>query len=396
LKAKVASGSEAEIRTETLAARPAAARLGDSLGPQRTCLTLLFVPTYRRPLNLGATLSVVIGWDIGGAHLKAARVKDGRVEAAVQAATPLWLGLDSLEAAFDALHAQLGQADRHAITMTGELCDAFPSRQEGVGGLATIAANHLVPAASSLYAGRAGFVDLSEAASRAADIASANWHASAALVALKLRDALFIDIGSTTTDLIPIVSGRVAALGYNDAERLASGELVYTGMTRSFVMGLASRAPFRGAWTPLMNEYFAGSADVHRILGALPDGADKTASADGREKTVEASRARLARMIGREAHEAAAPEWDALAAWFAEAQIREIADAAYLRLSRNDVAVAAPVIAAGVGEGVAAEVARRLGRSCVGFASLIAAPAEASYCAPAVAVALLAAGAFAR
>ena len=341
-------------------------------------------------------MSVVIGWDIGGAHLKAARVKDGRVEAAVQAATPLWLGLDSLEAAFDALHARLGRADRHAITMTGELCDAFASRQEGVGGLAAIAANHLAPAASSLYAGRAGFVGLGEAATRAADIASANWHASAALVALKLQDALFIDIGSTTADLIPIVSGRVAAAGYNDAERLASGELVYTGMTRSFVIGLASRAPFRGAWTPLMNEYFASSADVHRILGALPDGADKMASADGREKTVEASRARLARMIGREAHEASAPEWDALASWFAEAQIREIADAACLRLSRNDVGVAAPVIAAGIGGGVAAEVARRLKRSCVGFASLIAAPAEASYCAPAVAVALLAAEAFAR
>ena len=239
-----------------------------------------------------------------------------------------------------------------------------------------------------------GFVELGEAASHAADIASANWHASAALVALKLRDALFIDIGSTTADLIPIVSGRVAALGYSDAERLASGELVYTGMTRSFVMALASRAPFRGAWTPLMNEYFASSADVHRILGALPDGADKMASADGREKTVDASRARLARMIGREADEAAAPEWDGLAAWFAEAQIREIADAACLRLSRNDVAIAAPVVAAGIGEGVAAEVARRLRRSCVGFSSLIAAPAEASHCAPAVAVALLAAGAF--
>ena len=232
-------------------------------------------------------MSVVIGWDIGGAHLKAARVKDGRVEAAVQAATPLWLGLDSLDAAFDALRAQLGDADRHAITMTGELCDAFPSRREGVAGLAAIAANHLAPATPSLYAGRAGFVELGEAASHAADIASANWHASAALLALELRDALFIDIGSTTADLIPIVAGRVAALGYSDAERLASGELVYTGMTRSFVMALASRAPFRGAWTPLMNEYFASSADVHRILGALPDGADKMPTADGREKTVE-------------------------------------------------------------------------------------------------------------
>jgi (4-(4-[2-(gamma-L-glutamylamino)ethyl]phenoxymethyl)furan-2-yl)methanamine synthase len=334
-------------------------------------------------------VSVVVGWDIGGAHLKAARVKRGRVEAVVQAATPLWLGLGSLEAAFDALSAQLGCADHHVITMTGELCDVFPSRRDGVECLAAIAANHLAPAAPSLYAGRAGFVEIGEATPHAADIASANWHACAALVALKLPDALFIDIGSTTTDVIPIVAGRIAAVGYSDAERLASGELVYTGMTRSFVMALASRAPFRGAWTPLMNEYFASSADVHRILHDLPDGADKMPTADGREKTVDASRARLARMIGREADEGAASEWDGLAAWFAEAQVRQIADAASLRLSRNDVAVAAPVIAAGVGEGVAAEVARRLRRTCVGFSSLIAAPAEASHCAPAVAVALL-------
>jgi (4-(4-[2-(gamma-L-glutamylamino)ethyl]phenoxymethyl)furan-2-yl)methanamine synthase len=336
-------------------------------------------------------VTVVIGWDIGGAHLKAARIKDGRVQAAVQAATPLWLGLDSLEDSFDALHAQLGDANHHAITMTGELCDAFPSRREGVVGLAAIAACRLAPAASSLYAGRAGFVGLDDAASHAADIASANWHASAALLALELRDALFVDVGSTTADLIPIVAGRVAAVGYSDAERLASGELVYTGMTRSFVMTLASRAPFHGAWTPLMNEYFASSADVHRILGDLPEGADKMATADGREKTVEASRARLARMIGREADEAAGPEWDGLAAWFAEAQVRAIADAGFLRLSRHDMPIAAPVVAAGIGEGVVAEVARRLRRPCVGFSSLIAAPTEASHCAPAVAVALLAA-----
>ena len=334
-------------------------------------------------------VSVVIGWDIGGAHLKAARVKHGRVEAVVQAATPLWLGLDSLDAAFDALNAQLGRADRHVITMTGELCDAFPSRREGVAGLAAIAANHLSPAAPSLYAGRAGFVELGEAASHAVDIASANWHASAALLALKLPDALFIDIGSTTTDIIPVVGGQVAAVGYTDAERLAAGELIYTGMTRSFVMSLASRAPFRGAWTPLMNEYFASSADVHRILGDLPDGADKMSTADGREKTVEASRARLARMIGREADEGSDLEWAGLAAWFAETQLRQITDAASLRLSRNDVAAAAPVVAAGVGEGLAAEAARRLRRPCLGFSSLISAPAEASHCAPAVAVALL-------
>jgi (4-(4-[2-(gamma-L-glutamylamino)ethyl]phenoxymethyl)furan-2-yl)methanamine synthase len=115
------------------------------------------------------------------------------------------------------------------------------------------------------------------------------------------------------------------------------------------------------------------------------------ASADGREKTLEASCERLARMIGREAEDGADSEWAGLAAWFAEAQIREITDAALLRLSRGDVSAAAPVVVAGVGESLAAEAARRLRRRCIGFSSLIRASAEASHCAPAVAVALLAA-----
>jgi (4-(4-[2-(gamma-L-glutamylamino)ethyl]phenoxymethyl)furan-2-yl)methanamine synthase len=341
-------------------------------------------------------VSVIIGWDVGGAHLKAARVSGGRVEATAQAATPLWLGLESLEAAFDALQAQLGDADSHAITMTGELCDAFPSRREGVAGLAAIAGRHLAGGSSQLYAGRAGFVGLDEAAAYAADIASANWHASAALVALRLRDALLIDIGSTTADLVPVVAGRVAARGYSDAERLAAGELVYAGVVRSFVMAMAARAPFRGAWTPLMNEYFANSADVYRVLGMLPDETDKMPTADGREKTVSASRARLARMIGREPGEGEYAQWNALAAWFAEAQVREITDAAFLRLSIGDLAGDAAVVAAGIGEGVAGEVARRLRRRCVGFSSLFGAPAEASHCAPAAAVAILAGADFDR
>ena len=342
----------------------------------------------------------VIGWDIGGAHLKAARVEAGRVTAAAQLATPLWQGLESLDAAFVTLRQQLGGADLHAVTMTGELCDAFASRRDGVVGLARIAARHLEPASPLLYAGRAGFVALSDARVHAEDIASANWHASAALVGARMREALFIDIGSTTTDVIPVVAGKVAAIGSTDAGRLEAGELVYTGMARSFVMAMAARAPHGGRWTPLMNEYFASSADVHRILGTLPEGADKMASADGRDKTVAASRLRLARMIGREADEADDSEWDRLAAWFAEAQLRDIADAAMLRLSRGDLPDGAPVVAAGVGEQVAVEAARRLGRPCIGFASLIDVAGDAalaaSQCAPAVAVALLAAAPGAR
>ncbi len=328
-----------------------------------------------------------IGWDIGGAHLKAARVENGRVVAAVQAATPLWQGLDSLHAAFDDLGRQLGPADAHGVTMTGELCDAFASRREGVLGLAAIAAGHLGD--PRVYAGRAGFVPIAAVGNHIGDIASANWRASAEAAALHAPDALFIDIGSTTTDLIPIVGGAVAAVGDDDAGRLVAGELVYTGLTRSFAMAMASRAPFAGQWTPLMNEYFAAASDVRRVLGDLPEGADLMATADGRDKGAAASRARLARMIGREADDASDAAWEGLAAWFAEAQIRDISDAAHLRLSRGDVLRAAPVVAAGIGEAVAREVARRLGRASVGFAELIGAGPAASHCAPAAAVALL-------
>ena len=92
-----------------------------------------------------------------------------------------------------------------------------------------------------------------------------------------------------------------------------------------------------------MNEYFASAADVRRALGDLAEGADLMATADGREKSAAASRARLARMIGHEAEDAPDAAWEALAAWFAEAQIRDITDAAYLRLSRGDVLRTAPV-----------------------------------------------------
>jgi probable H4MPT-linked C1 transfer pathway protein len=271
--------------------------------------------------------------------------------------------------------------------MSGELCDAFHSRRDGVIGLAEIAARHLP--SPRLYAGAAGFVAVAEAAAHAREIASANWRASAEAAALSAPDALFLDIGSTTADLIPIVDGRVAALGADDAGRLVAGELVYSGLTRSFVMAMAARAPFAGAWTPLMNEYFASSADVQRVLGRLPEGADLMATADGREKSPEASRARLARMIGREAGDAPPAAWEGLAAWFAEAQLREICDAAFLRLSRGDVKPDAPVVAAGAGEATAREVARRLGRACLGFADLIGAGRDASISAPAAAVALL-------
>ena len=340
-------------------------------------------------------MSVIVGWDIGGAHLKAARAEHGCIVDAVQLPSPLRLGLAALTTAFAEAKARMGAADRHVVTMTGELADTFASRAEGVERLSALAVQALAPTPVALYAGRAGFLPPEAAGRHVQAVASANWFASAALVARARGTALFMDMGSTTTDIVPVVGGKVAARGHTDAERLAAGELVYSGLVRSFLMAVAERAPFAGQWTPLIAENFATLADVHRLLGSLPDDADQMATADGRPKTVEASRARLARMVGRDAGDADAAAWTALARYFAEAQIRAVLDGAMLVLSCVRMPAPARVVGAGVGEAIVREVARRLGYEYLPFASLIdvapQARERACDCAPAAALALLAA-----
>jgi (4-(4-[2-(gamma-L-glutamylamino)ethyl]phenoxymethyl)furan-2-yl)methanamine synthase len=334
----------------------------------------------------------VIGWDIGGAHVKAACVEGGRVTEVRQLPCPLWLGADRLGPVLETLVDGFGPADLHVATMTGELADVFPDRRTGVLAIADALVRVFPNDRLGFYGGRRGVIVPALVGGHVEDIASANWHASAALAA-RYGDGLFVDIGSTTTDIIPLRDGAVHASGYTDAERLACGELVYTGLTRSFVMALAPRAPFAGRWTTLAAEYFASAADVHRILGTLDEDADQMDTADGRPKTVAASRARLARMIGHDAADAGDADWFGLAAWLSEVQLRQVHDGALLVLSGGGLAVDAPVIAAGVGVSIVQRLAERLGRRCVPFASLFGAGGIdwADACAPAVAVALLAA-----
>ena len=336
----------------------------------------------------------IIGWDIGGAHLKAARFENGRIVKVVQIATPLWLGLDELHRAFGEATAALGPASRNVATMTAELCEAFADRAEGVREVAKIASRELAPERLLFYSGPSGFIDAEAVAGKAKAVASANWHASAALVARHFPEALFVDMGSTTTDIVPIVADGVAARGYSDAERMAIGELVYAGVVRSLLVAGLRLVPFEGRWVPLMNEWFAHVSDVYRLLGELPEDADVMPTADGRDKSLAASRARVARQIGRDATDASPQAFVNLARFFAEAQLREITDGAHLVLSQVALSREAPLVGAGVGRFVVRRLAQRLERAYVDFSDLVACAPEVrskvSDCAPASALALLA------
>jgi probable H4MPT-linked C1 transfer pathway protein len=337
----------------------------------------------------------VLGWDLGGAHLKAARVDPGGgISAVVQLPSPLWQGLGHLESAMTAALERLGPAPTHAVTMTGEMADLFPSRAAGVRAILKAATVRLAPSRMIVFAGRSGFLARAQAEERPLEVASANWLASAILASRKLQGGMLIDIGSTTTDIIPFDQGRVLARGSNDHERLAMDELVYTGIVRTPVMALTDRVVFEGASQPVVAELFATMADVHRVNGSLPDDSDQLPAADGGAKTVEDSARRLARMLGRDFESHGMAAWKRLAAQLADIQARRIETACRDVLARSRLGRDAPLVGAGCGRFLVREFARRLGRRYVDFADLVEAAPEARHeagnAAPAASVACLA------
>ncbi len=340
-----------------------------------------------------------VGWDLGGAHLKLAVAdRAGRLLQVRQLPCPLWRGQGRLEDALDRVLPEVeGPGVVHVLTMTGELCDAFKDRAEGVRTLVAVLSARLGAAKLMVYAGPKGYVGAEEAGSQAASIASANWHASAAFVARRCPAGIFVDIGSTTCDLVPFLDGDVYARGYTDAERLGREELVYTGVLRTPIMSVLGRVPLRGEWQPLMAEHFATMGDVYRLtdqLSAIPgDLLDGTETSDGADSDLEDCARRLARMAGHDLAPDGIEEWQGVASFIAWTQL------VGLRRALERVSCGAPaectpfIVGAGIGRFLVARLAQDSSRRYLDFADLVDGPAalrrHAGACAPAVALACM-------
>jgi probable H4MPT-linked C1 transfer pathway protein len=338
----------------------------------------------------------VLGWDIGGANVKAALADHDRIATVLQLPCPALADPSKFDAAVAAARALLPAAELHAVTMTGELSDVFNNRRQGVAYLTGLIQRMAEGAPVLIYAGAAGLLTPQEALKHPMQVASANWHAAATLLARKHSDALFIDVGTTTTDLLPVKEGQVSARGFTDAERLTEGELIYCGVVRTPVMAIAQTVPFRGRVQRIAAERFATMADIFRLTGALSEDADPFPAADQRGKSAEESAGRLARMLGRDAGDAAHEEWIAVAEYLGEAQIAMIEKGVRGLIEREDLQADAPIIGAGCGRFIAQEIAGRLGRRFVDFGEAFDVAPEgremSARCAPAVAVALLSGG----
>lgn len=336
-------------------------------------------------------MTAIFGWDLGGANLKLAQMEEGRVIAVTQIPCPLLAEPSKFDRAVEEALEVCTPDARHAVTMTGELSDVFATRAEGVAYLVAMMAK-ATGAETRFYSLRSGLINAEEAIEHWPEVASANWHASATLAASS-GDGLLVDIGTTTTDLIPLKGGKAAAIGLTDGERLTEGELIYRGVVRTPVMAIARQAPFKGRMQGMAAERFATMADVYRLTGELPDDADPYPAVDQRGKSIEESADRLARMLGRDADEAEFIAWKALAHYVARRQLDQIEADAKLLFEREDLAADAPVIGAGCGRFLSQQLAKRLGRPYRDFAEIVDCEPETAAlvaaCAPAASIGLL-------
>jgi probable H4MPT-linked C1 transfer pathway protein len=231
---------------------------------------------------------VVLGLDIGGANLKAATA-DRR---AVSLPFPLWKEPDGLARKLAKLLAHFPDAEEFAVTMTGELCDCYETKREGVTRILTAVQEVARSYPIRVWSTDGTFLNVEEARSQHLKVAAANWHALATFAGrfAPSHSGLLVDVGSTTTDIIPISYGIPTPIGLTDTDRLATGELLYAGTKRTPVFAIMH---YRCA-----AEYFATTRDVYTVLGITTEDPDDCDTADGRPARYRHSLARLARMLG--------------------------------------------------------------------------------------------------
>lgn len=336
----------------------------------------------------------ITGWDIGGAHLKVAQCdQQGQLFHTIEIPCPLWQGIEHLQHAMQIAQQQLGtQQALAAITMTGELVDIFADRQTGVSAILDCVMQFIPDEHCIIYAGEAGWLSPSQAKEYWQQVASRNWQASAVFAAKQVEQGLFIDIGSTTSDIIPIYSNQAIPNALTDFGRQANSELHYAGAIRTPLIAIAHQVPFDGKTIRLAAEVFATTGDCWCLLDQLDPTSIGDSSADGQTWQPQDCARRLARLLGTDAHHYPIDQWRQLAQWFTQQQIAQLLTACETVLSAN-IAITpnAPIIGAGIGRFIAQQCAKQLGRSYIDFSELTEpASTDAADHAPAAAVALLA------
>jgi probable H4MPT-linked C1 transfer pathway protein len=273
--------------------------------------------------------------------------------------------------------------DAIGVSMTAELADAYATKKEGV--LDIVKRIRELTSIPMGFVGQNGIMGHHEVLEKPLDVAAANWIATVPLAAMISPDCILIDTGSTTTDIIPIRDGQECAQGRSDLERLATGELVYTGLLRTNVATLVDRMPLRDIWVRVASELFAITADIHIILGNIEEMEYSCPTPDGSGESRTECMQRMARVVCSDLDVLAEEEVEGLASYVYQKQLERITEALLEVAESNDLE---EVVVTGLGmDLVGREAANLLGLKVTGMNELLT--REECISAPAVGTALL-------
>ena len=311
----------------------------------------------------------VIGWDIGGANTKAVflRTENGYVKElrTMIKYFPVWKEPEKLVCLLSLLKEQVSgneKVDGIGLTMTAELSDAYQTKREGVTRILTCVEEAFAGLPIFVLDADATLRSISDARAEPLKIAGANWAATGWMVAQLVKTCVIVDVGSTSTSIIPVVNGRVSAAGKTDLEKLMVGELVYTGGLRTNVATIASSVPLRGGTARVSSELFAQSGDFHLVLGNISEEQYSTETADGRGKTLGEALARLARVVCADTEMLTEEEIVQIARYLQGKQIDQVADGLSQVYSRVTSLAAGnvPVVVTGIAKDYIAKTAAQI------------------------------------
>jgi len=284
----------------------------------------------------------IIGWDIGGAHIKAAKIDfKKQTSRTKQIYSPIWKNLNYLKKSIKLIKKKLGKTNYHAITMTAELSDIFPDRKNGVKHIVNLSSKILGEKNIFFYS-KKNFLKKKTAIKKTFELNSMNWHATASFISNFFPNCILVDIGSTTTDIIPIKNKEIISKGTNDYQRLKSSELIYLGVLRTPIQAVEKKKN-------LINENFANLSDVYRVLNKIPRTVDLLPTLDNKTKNKHDSARRIARIFGKDYKKNHFLKWKRTACQIEDEHLK-ILKRVVNKIEKKNFLKKVPIIGAGIGE----------------------------------------------
>lgn len=273
----------------------------------------------------------IAGFDIGGANTDLAIIdfeNDDIKNVSVDFAyLPMWSNNDDLSRVLVELIENIcpvSEVDAVGISMTAELVDAYDTKKDGV--LDVVRKCEDTFSCPIAYVGIDGMMSKEEIEKTPLKAAAANWIATAQIATLISDNCIFIDTGSTTTDIIPIKNGKECAIGKSDFDRSATGELVYTGTLRTNLASFLDKIEFNGKKYRVASELFAQTADVYRVLGLISEDDYVCDTFDGESKSKTDCAKRIARVVCADLEMLSMDDIIEISEFIHQKQIEQIAD----------------------------------------------------------------------